>query len=67
MKPEGKLGKGSPKPGGLIKPNLISVGNKKMASPLRIECVGGLYHMTSKGNAHEVIYADDDDRIIFLQ
>ncbi len=36
-----------------------------MASPLRIECVGGLYHMTSKGNAHEDIYADDDDRIFF--
>jgi len=38
-----------------------------MARPLRIEFAGGLYHVTARGNALKDIYADDDDRIIFLQ
>jgi|GEM_PF-2137663 len=35
-----------------------------MARPLRIEFAGGLYHVTSRGNAREDTYAgaDDDDR-----
>ncbi len=36
-----------------------------MANPLRIKLVAGLYQVTSRGNAREEIYADDDDRIIF--
>ena len=38
-----------------------------MARPLRIEFAGGLYHVTSRGNAREDIYCNDDDRKIFLQ
>ena len=38
-----------------------------MARPLRIEFAGGLYHVTSRGNAREDIYVDDDDRIAFLK
>lgn len=38
-----------------------------MARPLRIEFAGGLYHVTSRGNAREDIYCNDDDRMIFLQ
>ena len=38
-----------------------------MTRPLRIEFVGGLYHVTARGNAREDIYADDDDRIVFLK
>ena len=38
-----------------------------MARPLRIEFAGGLYHVTSRGNAREDIYVDDDDRIAFLE
>jgi REP element-mobilizing transposase RayT len=38
-----------------------------MARPLRIEFAGGLYHVTARGNAREDIFADDDDRIRFLQ
>ncbi len=38
-----------------------------MARPLRIEFVAGIYHVTSRRNAREDIYADDDERIIFLQ
>ena len=38
-----------------------------MARPLRIEFVGGLYHVTARGNAREDIYANDNDRKVFLQ
>jgi REP element-mobilizing transposase RayT len=37
-----------------------------MARPLRLEYPGALYHATSRGNAREPIYADDHDRLIFL-
>ncbi len=37
-----------------------------MARPLRIEFAGGLYHVISRGNARQDIYADDDDRVSFL-
>ena len=30
-----------------------------MATPLRIEFAGGLYHVTARGNAREDIYADN--------
>lgn len=33
-----------------------------MARPLRLELAGGLYHVTSRGDRHEAIYEDDDDR-----
>ena len=41
-----------------------------MARPLRIEFVGGLYHVTSRGNARQDIYVVNEDthlmrRIIF--
>lgn len=37
-----------------------------MARPLRIEYEGALYHVTSRGNARESIFFDDDDRVAFL-
>ncbi len=37
-----------------------------MARPLRIELAGGLYHVTSRGNAREPIYFSDDDRTAWL-
>jgi REP element-mobilizing transposase RayT len=37
-----------------------------MARPLRIEFPGALYHLTSRGNARQPIFADDDDRRLFL-
>jgi putative transposase len=33
-----------------------------MARPLRIEFPGAVYHVTSRGDRREPIYADDDDR-----
>lgn len=38
-----------------------------MARPLRIELAGGLYHVTSRGDRREDIYADDTDREIWLE
>ncbi len=38
-----------------------------MARPLRIEFAGALYHITSRGNASEDIYQDDEDRSVFLE
>jgi REP element-mobilizing transposase RayT len=37
-----------------------------MARQLRIEYAGALYHITSRGNAREAIYRNDEDRIEFL-
>lgn len=37
-----------------------------MARPLRIAFAGALYHITSRGNARENIYQDEEDRRIFL-
>jgi hypothetical protein len=37
-----------------------------MARPLRIEFAGGLYHVTSRGNARQHIYSDNRDRAKFL-
>ncbi len=37
-----------------------------MARPLRIEFSGALYHVTSRGDRCEAIFADDKDRLIFL-
>ena len=38
-----------------------------MARPLRIEFSGAFYHITSRGNAREAIYLDDNDREYFLE
>lgn len=38
-----------------------------MSRPLRIEFNGGLYHITSRGDRSEDIYADDVDRSAWLQ
>jgi putative transposase len=38
-----------------------------MARPLRIEFSGALYHVTSRGNARQDIYLDDQDREVFLE
>jgi REP element-mobilizing transposase RayT len=38
-----------------------------VARPLRIEYPGAFYHIINRGNAGEVIYADDDDRRKFLE
>ena len=37
-----------------------------MARPLRVEYEGALYHVTSRGNARQDIYVDDEDRSSFL-
>lgn len=37
-----------------------------MARPLRIEFAGALYHVTSRGNARQNVYLDDQDREAFL-
>lgn len=37
-----------------------------MARPLRIEYPGALYHVTSRGDGREDIFADDADRLAFL-
>ncbi|MFT5117647.1 MAG: putative transposase [Kiritimatiellia bacterium] len=38
-----------------------------MARPLRIEFAGALYHITSRGNGREDIYASDSDRQMWLE
>src|SRR5690554_7360780 len=38
-----------------------------MARPLRIEFSGALYHVTSRGNARQDIFLDDDDFECFLR
>jgi len=37
-----------------------------MARPLRIEFPGALYHVTSRGNARQRVFRDDEDRELFL-
>src|SRR4030042_5793823 len=37
-----------------------------MARPLRIEFPGAVYHVTSRGNARQTIFIDDEDRGGFL-
>jgi len=37
-----------------------------MARPLRIECSGAVYHVTSRGDARSKVFADDQDREGFL-
>jgi len=37
-----------------------------MAPPLRIEFPGALYHVTSRGNARQRVFRDDEDRAMFL-
>jgi len=37
-----------------------------MARPLRLEFPGAIYHVTSRGNAQQNIFADDEDRRFFL-
>jgi REP element-mobilizing transposase RayT len=37
-----------------------------MARPLRIEFPGAVYHITSRGNARQAIFIDDEDRGRFL-
>ena len=38
-----------------------------MARPLRIEFEGAVYHVTSRGNAQQDIFLDDEDRDSFLE
>jgi REP element-mobilizing transposase RayT len=37
-----------------------------MARPLRLEFAGALYHLTARGNARADIFADNEDRRLFL-
>lgn len=46
--------------------NGISLRKKLMASPLRLEFAGALYHVTSRGDRREDIFEDDQDREVFL-
>jgi len=38
-----------------------------MARPLRIEYPGAVYHITSRGNARQAIFLDDEDRTAFFE
>ena len=38
-----------------------------MARPLRIEFPGAVYHVTSRGDRREPIFADDSDRVALLE
>ena len=38
-----------------------------MGRPIRIEYIGALYHVTSRGNERKKIFLDDGDRIKFLE
>ena len=38
---------------------------RRMARPLRIEFPHAIYHVTSRGNARQSIFADDEDRCAF--
>ncbi len=38
-----------------------------MSRPLRIEYAGALYHVTSRGNARQPIYLDDQDFELFIE
>lgn len=38
-----------------------------MSRPLRLEFPGAVYHITSRGNAGDAIFTDDDDRLLFLE
>lgn len=37
-----------------------------MAKPLRVEYEGAAYHITSRGNAREKLFLDDEDRTVLL-
>ena len=37
-----------------------------MARPLRIEYPGAVYHITTRGNAGQAVFLDDQDRTLFL-
>lgn len=37
-----------------------------MARPIRIQFSGAFYHVISRGNAKQPIFADDNDRLLFL-
>jgi putative transposase len=39
----------------------------RMARPLRIEFSGALYHVTARGDRHEAIFVDNEDREALLQ
>ncbi|WP_269085107.1 hypothetical protein [Vibrio bivalvicida] len=38
-----------------------------MSRPLRVEFSGALYHVTSRGNARQAIYLDEQDFQIFVE
>jgi len=38
-----------------------------MARPLRLECAGALYHLTSRGDSRNAIYRADEDRKVWLE
>jgi len=37
-----------------------------MTRPLRLEFAGALYHLSARGDRHEPIFEDDQDRLVFL-
>ncbi|MCG7490001.1 hypothetical protein MHN79_10915 [Vibrio sp. Of14-4] len=38
-----------------------------MSRPLRVEFAGALYHVTSRGNARQPIYLDEQDFTLFME
>jgi REP element-mobilizing transposase RayT len=51
----------------LFKQVSFDFGALLMASPLRIELAGGLYHVTSRGDRREAFYFNDADRRAWLE
>ncbi len=45
---------------------LHSLSTVSMSRPLLLEFPGAIYHMTSRGDRREAMYADDEDRTAFV-
>ena len=41
-------------------------GSGTMARKLRVQYPGAVYHVMNRGDRRELIYADDQDRLLFL-
>ena len=42
-------------------------GSGTMARKLRVQYPGAVYHVMNRGDRREPIYADDQDRLLFLE
>jgi hypothetical protein len=46
---------------------IFSLVERKLSRPLRFECAGALYHITSRGSGRNMIYPQDDDFEFFCK